>query len=127
IELVPQPRGLRLEIYNAPPQSFVDGVMIRGIQDHLFAALRDIVYTDYKILSSGRLAPHTSEALTDNVFRILRNAGVVRPDVPPNMVVCWGGHAIPREEYDYSKEVGYQLGLRGLDIVTGCGIGAMKG
>ncbi len=43
------------------------------------------------------------------------------------MVVCWGGHSIPREEYDYAKHVGYELGLRGLDIVTGCGIGAMKG
>ncbi|MCK9467931.1 MAG: nucleotide 5'-monophosphate nucleosidase PpnN [Porticoccaceae bacterium] len=127
IELVPQPRGLKLEVYNAPRQSFVDGVMIRGIQDHLFAALRDIVYTDYKILGGGRRVPRTSEALTDNVFRILRNAGVVRPDVPPNTVVCWGGHAIPREEYDYAKSVGYELGLRGLDIVTGCGIGAMKG
>jgi predicted Rossmann-fold nucleotide-binding protein len=42
-------------------------------------------------------------------------------------VVCWGGHAITRLEYDYSKEVGYQMGLRGLDICTGCGHGAMKG
>src|SRR5690606_207494 len=29
--------------------------------------------------------------------------------------------------YMYTKEVGYQLGLRGLDICTGCGPGAMKG
>jgi predicted Rossmann-fold nucleotide-binding protein len=43
------------------------------------------------------------------------------------MVVCWGGHAISREEYDYAKSVGYQLGLRHLDICTGCGPGAMKG
>ena len=43
------------------------------------------------------------------------------------VVVCWGGHAIDRVEYDYSKEVGYALGLRGLDICTGCGPGAMKG
>jgi predicted Rossmann-fold nucleotide-binding protein len=42
-------------------------------------------------------------------------------------VVCWGGHSIGREEYDYTKEVGYELGLRGLDICTGCGPGAMKG
>jgi predicted Rossmann-fold nucleotide-binding protein len=41
--------------------------------------------------------------------------------------VCWGGHSIRRVEYDYTKEVGYQLGLRGLDICTGCGPGAMKG
>ncbi len=42
-------------------------------------------------------------------------------------MVCWGGHAIPRHEYDYTKEVGHQLGLRDLNICTGCGPGAMKG
>ena len=49
------------------------------------------------------------------------------PDVRPNVVVCWGGHSISRVEYDYTKDVGYHLGLRGLDICTGCGPGAMKG
>lgn len=126
IRLIPQPRGLKLELINAPPQSFVDGKMIRGIQEHLFSALRDIVYTDFKI-TSPQTQPPTSAQTTNMVFRILRNAGVVRPDQPPQLVVCWGGHSIPREEYDYAKDVGYQLGLRGLDIVTGCGIGAMKG
>ena len=43
------------------------------------------------------------------------------------MVVCWGGHSISRKEYDYSEEVGYQLGLRVMNICTGCGTGAMKG
>ena len=42
-------------------------------------------------------------------------------------MVCWGGHSISGVEYDYTKEVGYQLGLRGMDICTGCGPGAMKG
>jgi predicted Rossmann-fold nucleotide-binding protein len=45
----------------------------------------------------------------------------------PNLVVCWGGHSISRVEYDYSKTIGYELGLRGMDICTGCGPGAMKG
>jgi predicted Rossmann-fold nucleotide-binding protein len=45
----------------------------------------------------------------------------------PNLVVCWGGHSISRPEYDYSKLVGYELGLRAMDICTGCGPGAMKG
>jgi len=49
------------------------------------------------------------------------------PDARPNLVVCWGGHSISRGEYEYTKEVGYHLGLRGLDICTGCGPGAMKG
>ena len=29
-------------------------------------------------------------------------------------MVCWGGHSIGREEYEYTKLVGYELGLRGL-------------
>lgn len=124
IRLKPEPRGVMLEILNAPAQSFVDGKIIRGIQEHLSSALRDIVYTDFKILTEETDDP---AKITDQVFQILRNAGVVRPGVLPNLVVCWGGHAIPREEYDYAKQVGYQLGLRGLDIITGCGIGAMKG
>jgi predicted Rossmann-fold nucleotide-binding protein len=126
VRLIPQPRGLRLELFNAPPQSFVDGRMIRGIQEHLFSALRDIVYTDFKI-TGAQTEPSTSAQTTNTVFRILRNARVVRPGQPPRMVVCWGGHSIPRAEYDFAKHVGYELGLRGLDIVTGCGIGAMKG
>jgi predicted Rossmann-fold nucleotide-binding protein len=126
VRLIPQPRGLRLELFNAPPQSFVDGKMIHGIQEHLFSALRDIVYTEFKITAAQPKLPSSAQ-ITDTVFRILRNAHVVRPDQSPQMVVCWGGHSIAREEYDYAKQIGYQLGLRGLDIVTGCGIGAMKG
>lgn len=125
VRLVPQPRGLKLELFRAPARSFVDGKMIRGIQEHLFSALRDIVYTDFKITARQSDEP-TSSDITNTVFRILRNAHVVRPGLHTKMVVCWGGHSIPRQEYNYAKEVGYELGLRGLDIVTGCGIGAMK-
>ena len=75
----------------------------------------------------GDLALHRS-LITDTVFDILKNAHVIRPDTQPNVVVCWGGHSIGRTEYEYTKEVGYQLGLRGCDIATGCGTtGAMKG
>jgi hypothetical protein len=61
------------------------------------------------------------------VFHILRNARVLETQLRPNLVVCWGGHSIRRSEYDYTKKVGYELGLRGLDVCTGCGPGAMKG
>lgn len=127
IRIEPQARGLKLEIFNAPAQSFVDGQIVRGIQEHLFAALRDIVYVDYQVQDCQTCGVPATADITSDVFGILRNAKVVRPGVAPNLVVCWGGHAIPRGEYDYAKQVGFELGLRGLDIVTGCGIGAMKG
>ena len=116
-------RGVQLDLVNAPDEAFVGKTLIRGIQDHLFAVLRDIVYTQYQVPiweSNGQTA-------SDIVFNILRNARSLKPRKKPNMVVCWGGHAISDQEYHYTKEVGYQLGLRSLDICTGCGSGAMKG
>jgi len=127
IRVIQEERGIKLDLRNAPTSAFVEGKMIRGINEHLFAVLRDIVYVDDTINNNPRFDLHTSNGMTNAVFHILRNAGVIRPRSNPHLVVCWGGHSITPSEYDYSKEVGYQLGLRGLDICTGCGPGAMKG
>ena len=126
IRVIQQERGLKLEIENAPDSAFVDGQVIRGIQEQLFAVLRDVSYVKNKIESNRIFDIATSEGITNVVFHILRNARVLVPEIEPNLVVCWGGHSIGRAEYDYCKEVGYQLGLRGLNICTGCGPGAMK-
>jgi len=127
IEIVRHARGIKLEIRNAPPQAFVDGEMIRGIKEHLFAVLRDVVFISNEIVDSGRFDLDDAASVTNAVFHILRNARVLDFKGRPNLVVCWGGHAIGSEEYKYTKRVGYQLGLRGLDVCTGCGPGAMKG
>ncbi len=127
IEVAKRTRGLKLIIRNAPASAFVDGRIVEGIRQHLFAVLRDIVYIGTEIADSDLYDLSTSEGATDAVFQILKNARVLNPDLAPNLVVCWGGHSISRLEYDYTKEVGYQLGLRGLDVCTGCGPGAMKG
>jgi predicted Rossmann-fold nucleotide-binding protein len=127
IAIVEDEGGVAVELENAPESAFVDGKMIRGVRDHLFAVLRDLLYTHQAILEGDRFDLTDSTDLTDAVFHILRNAQVLKPDQRPNLVVCWGGHAISREEYDYSKQIGYALGLRGLDVCTGCGQGAMKG
>ena len=126
IEVQQMDRGIRLELKNAPALAFVDGELIRGVADLLFAVVRDIAYTAIEV-QSGQFDFETSEGLTSAVFEILRNARAMRPHQDPNLVVCWGGHSIGREEYLYTKKVGYELGLRGLDICTGCGPGAMKG
>jgi hypothetical protein len=126
IQVLQQDRGLRIDLHNAPAMAFVDGEIIRGVAELLFAVVRDLVYTSVEL--QPEIAPElcTSPGITDAVFRLLRNARVLHPG-DPNLVVCWGGHSINRDEYEYTKQVGYELGLRGLDICTGCGPGAMKG
>ena len=89
--------------------------------------LRDIIYVSSEIADNPQFDTESTGGITNAVFHILRNAGAFQQGRPPSLVVCWGGHSISRIEYDYSKEVGYQMGLRGLDICTGCGPGAMKG
>ena len=126
IQVLQQDRGMKIELSNAPAQAFVDGQIIRGINELLVAVVRDIVYVSTQLEQVG-FDLDASAALTQSVFEILRNARILKPQVDPNLVVCWGGHSISRQEYDYTKLVGYQLGLRGLDICTGCGPGAMKG
>jgi pyrimidine/purine-5'-nucleotide nucleosidase len=124
VKVVQQDRGVRLELINAPAHAFVDGKMILGVRNHLFAVLRDIVYIAGEM---ERTDLNTSSDITDFVFHILRNASTLVPRRRSEVVVCWGGHSISREEYEYTKQVGYQLGLRRMNICTGCGAGAMKG
>lgn len=126
IEVLQQERGVKLKLTSAPAEAFVDGVMIKGMQENLFAVLRDLVYVKNEIKSSAMHDLSCSEGITHAVFNILRNARVLLPNLEPNLIVCWGGHSISRTEYEYSKDVGYHLGLRELNICTGCGPGAMK-
>ena len=125
LRIVREPWGIKLEMHHAPGSAFVDGEMIRGVKEHLFAVLRDIVYTHNEIVARFDLDDPAS--VTNAIFCILRNARLFDFKGRPDLVVCWGGHSIPREEYDYTKQVGYELGLRGLSVCTGCGPGAMKG
>ena len=126
IDIIQQNRGLRLNIHNAPANACVDGEIIESSRDMIFSALRDVVYSASEI-ENHQIDLSSSEGITDHVFHLLRNADVLRTGTDPHMVVCWGGHSISDEEYEYTKDVGHQLGLRKLDICTGCGPGAMKG
>jgi predicted Rossmann-fold nucleotide-binding protein len=127
IRVLQRERGIKLELTNAPAHAFVDGRMIRGIREHLFAVLRDVVYVATEINDEQRFRLDHPRGVTNAVFHILRNARLLKPLSDPDLVVCWGGHAIGRTEYEYTKKTGYELGLRGLNICTGCGPGAMKG
>ncbi|EHC83240.1 Decarboxylase family protein [Salmonella enterica subsp. enterica serovar Senftenberg str. A4-543] len=141
INVLRRERGVKLELINPPEDAFVDGRIIRALQANLFAVLRDILFVNGQIHNAGRfqhLDLESSTHITNLVFSILRNARNPTPLAPygnaralhvgeaPNMVVCWGGHSINENEYLYARRVGTQLGLRELNICTGCGPGAME-
>lgn len=126
VNLIRRERGVKIELINPPSVAFVDGKLIRGVHEHLFAVLRDILHMSGKYQSEDIPLPE-SRILTDIVFDMMRHSEAIKIGSDPNIVVCWGGHSINEVEYKYTKKVGYQLGLREMNICTGCGPGAMKG
>jgi predicted Rossmann-fold nucleotide-binding protein len=127
IKLVRRERGVKIELINPPEVAFVDDRLVRGVHEHLFSVLRDMLYMGNKYAFMHKLLPANNIDTTDMVFDMLRHSNVIDPRTELNTIVCWGGHSIGLKEYKYTKEVGYQLGLREMNICTGCGPGAMKG
>jgi len=127
INVLHQERGVKIELQNPPEEAFIDGELINGIQEHLFSVLRDLLYVDTRIEITAEKGEDNSSQITSLVFSILRNANILKPGVEPNVVVCWGGHSINDNEFSYTREVGSELGLRELNVCTGCGPGAMEG
>ncbi|WP_029684451.1 nucleotide 5'-monophosphate nucleosidase PpnN [Tatumella saanichensis] len=129
INVLPRQRGVKLELINPPENAFVDGQIIRSLQANLFAVLRDILFVTGQLNHSPRFrepAQKDSAYITNMVFSILRNARALHVGELPNTVVCWGGHSVNAGEYQYCRDVGTQLGLRELNICTGCGPGVME-
>jgi hypothetical protein len=133
VKLVRRERGVKMELINPPEVAFVDGKLIAGVHEHLFAVLRDMLYMSSKHQQYIALDKENGNKeqdgalITHMVFDMLRHADALSSTEPANLIVCWGGHSIRMDEYKYTKEVGYELGLRGFNICTGCGPGAMKG
>jgi len=125
IKIHQQNRGVALELINAPTSAFVNGEIIGSTREMLFSALRDIVYNQAE-LEHKHTDLSTSKGITNYLFYLLRNADALRFGEYPNLAVCWGGHAVNSAEYKYAKSVGHELGLRKLNICTGCGAGIMK-
>src|SRR5579871_4843509 len=49
IQVLQQDRGIKIELANAPARAFVDGHIIRGINELLVAVVRDIVYVSTQL------------------------------------------------------------------------------
>ncbi|HEX5539044.1 MAG TPA: DUF4478 family protein, partial [Methylophilaceae bacterium] len=65
IRIIQRPRGIKLDISNAPATAFVDGKMIVGIQEHLFSVLRDVIFAHEEIFGNPRFDLKTTEGITE--------------------------------------------------------------
>jgi len=139
LEVFETPRGIEVELRHAPAVAFVlyesedsgpygqRPKLIEGLRQHIFSVIRDLVFIQTEIERTAKFDLTSSQGLTDAVFLILRNAAIFTKTGRHKVVTCWGGHAIDPTEYNYSLEVGNHCGLRFMDVITGCGPGAMRG
>ena len=81
IQVLQQDRGVRIDLFKAPAMAFVDGDIIRGVAELLFAVVRDLAYTAIELREGnhGIRDLSTSEGITDAVFGLLRNARIADP------------------------------------------------
>ena len=69
IQVLQQDRGIKIELTHAPARAFVDGHIIRGINELLVAVVRDIVYVATQ-LDQGNFELADSVGITHAVFEI---------------------------------------------------------
>ncbi len=48
IRLIRRERGVKIELINPPEVAFVDGKLMRGVHEHIFAVLRDLLFMGNK-------------------------------------------------------------------------------
>src|SRR5688572_32416200 len=82
IQVLQQDRGVRIDLHHAPAMAFVDGEIIRGVAELLFAVVRDLAYTAIELAEGSNRDLSGSEGITDAVFGLLRNARVLQPAAP---------------------------------------------
>lgn len=85
INVLRRERGIKLELVNPPASAFVDEQIIVGIQEHLFAVLRDIIYVSNKYDGLKHINLTNASHITNVVFDILRNARAITPMQDPNV------------------------------------------
>ena len=79
IEVQQQDRGVTIDLRNAPAMAFVDGEIIRGVAELLFAVVRDLAYIAIETGRRQRSGPAEQRRHHRRRVRLLRNARVLRP------------------------------------------------
>ena len=81
IQVAQQDRGVRIDLVNAPAMAFVDGEIIRGVAELLFAVVRDLAYMAIEMGPAYAAELESSEGITNAVFGLLRNARILNPGI----------------------------------------------
>lgn len=87
IKLVRRERGVKIELVNPPEVAFVDGTLVTGVHEHIFAVLRDLLFMGNKYAFTHKSAPVDSVSITDMVFDMLRHAKALEGNDSLNTVV----------------------------------------
>ncbi|MDO9219231.1 MAG: DUF4478 family protein, partial [Lacisediminimonas sp.] len=67
ISIIERERGIKLDIKGAPASAFVDDKMIKGLHEHLFAVLRDVLFVNDEIIGNPNFDLNRSSGVTDAV------------------------------------------------------------
>ena len=70
IRVVQQERGIKLAVEGAPASAFVDGKIIKGISEHLFAVLRDVIYVSDEINDNPKFNLQSSSGTHTQKFTV---------------------------------------------------------
>jgi hypothetical protein len=115
---------LSLVIGNLPCECLYDGKhVIWASVEQISAMIRDVIFPP-----SSPGPGCDSECCSRFVRKFVEHAGFLYRGERGLVTFVWGGHRVPREEYEYAKELSYWLTLSmpDIEIITGCGDGIMK-
>lgn len=129
INVLRRERGVKLELINPRKRPSLTGALSAPCRPTClpYCAISCSFTGRFTTPCVSRISTSKVQCISPTlVFSILRNARALHVGEAPNMIVCWGGHSINENEYLYARRVGTQLGLRELNICTGCGPGAME-
>lgn len=113
-----------LRLSGVPSDVLYDGKnVIWQSVEQVSSAIRDMIFAPKE---PGPKA--TSEERSAFVKKFAEHAGLLYRGERGMVVFTWGGHRVPRSEYEYAKQVAYWLALHMPDMenITGCGEGIMK-
>ena len=71
INLICRERGIKVELLNPPEHAFVDGKIINGINEHLLAVIRDILFIKDKYSSSALSFKYYFYSFNDSIYNNL--------------------------------------------------------